>query len=185
MPITTLLLSALMIPPIFAFNWNKSMDAQWAFGCTFPGPSIGYRIVPGENCSSECYNHAGPHQCTHFSYTDETRNCTFLHKLTVQLDDAISAEYKYDVCGVLWRTNMGRSTPQPKKEKVEELWLWLGPVLGSVATIIGAVLTLLWARHETLKRLPSPAHKTSDESPDNYSAFDTYDAPLPSRRVGL
>ncbi len=80
---------------------------------------------------------------------------------------------------------MGRSTPQPKKEKVEELWLWLGPVLGSVATIIGAVLTLLWARHETLKRLPSPAHKTSDESPDNYSAFDTYDAPLPSRRVGL
>ena len=183
---TRLLFLVLLLTSIHAFNWNRSVDAQWAFGCSFPGPSIGYKIVPGENCSGECFHHPGPKLCTHFTHTAATTNCTFLHMPKVKLDDAISALGEYDVCGVLGRTFAGRPSPRPNVEQVEELWLWLGPVLGALATIIGAVLTLLWARHETMKhRPPLPNHNPPDESMENYSAFDTYDPPLHGRRAGL
>ncbi len=50
------------------------------------------------------------------------------------------------------RPNAARDpTPKPVKDARAEveptkLWEWLGPVLGSIATIIGAVITVIWVR---------------------------------------
>ncbi len=185
MPAPALLLVALLLSPIHAFHWNESADARWAMGCSFPGQPIGYKIVPGENCSSACSAHSAPEPCTHFAHAYETQNCSFFHKPKVLLADAVTGQHRYDVCGVLWRTYVGRPSPRPRAEPEEKLWLWLGPVLGALATIIGAVLTLFWARHESSRRAPPQNEEKADDSMDNYSTSDHYDPPPYGMRVGF
>lgn len=178
MVMIVLLLITVLVSGGRGFSWNSSDDALWAFSCSFPGNAIGYRVVKGELCSGKCYEIKAPRICTHFTYTDSTKNCSFYHNPKVVTSDAIAAGYKYDVCGIMWRSFVGRPSPRPHVDRVEEVWLWAGPLLGAVATIVGALLTLIWARHERARHQTTIANNNvpqqSYSNMDNYSSLDTY-----------
>lgn len=38
------------------------------------------------------------------------------------------------------------SNQENREDGVQNLWVWLGPVIGAVATIVGAVITVVWVR---------------------------------------
>ena len=125
-----------------------------------------------EFCATECMQRKS---CTHYDFRNDT--CALKSRQTVKRTDAVPVnvtELDLDpaICGILTRAEnpATRESPPPpprepsgssnskeieKKQQAdptEQLWIWLGPVIGAVATVVGSLLAVLCVRKERHRR---------------------------------
>ena len=121
----------------------------------------------GELCATVCMQRKS---CTHYDFRDGT--CALKSRQTVKRTDAVpvhATEQNPAICGILARAEKPatRESPPPppsqssnskeieKKQQAdptEQLWIWLGPVIGAVATVVGSLLAVLCVRKERHRR---------------------------------